>query len=73
VGVPGSSGALINLMDPQEHSRRRKAWERGLNISAVQDYGATLSIRVQQLVECLETRRSEIINISNWLSWLSCV
>ncbi|KIJ45954.1 hypothetical protein M422DRAFT_778700 [Sphaerobolus stellatus SS14] len=69
--IKGSKGAVIGIIDPEEHAQRRKIWDRGLNISAVHGYTDALSKQVHQLLEVLEIREGIPFDLSGWLSCLS--
>lgn len=71
--LPGTTGSLITIIDPQEHAQRRKIWDKSLNTKAVLGYQGMLSARIGQLVDALEKREGSEVDLALWLSCLSYV
>ncbi|ETW76944.1 hypothetical protein HETIRDRAFT_481064 [Heterobasidion irregulare TC 32-1] len=70
--VTHSTASLLNILDPQEHSQRRRIWDRAFSSNAIKGYQDSLYTRVSQLVSILE-KNSETgsVNLSQWLSLFS--
>ncbi|KAF8519619.1 cytochrome P450 [Hysterangium stoloniferum] len=69
--IPGTTGSLIELMDPQEHAERKRIWEKSMNTSAVQGYSDALAARIIQLTDALEKRQGAVVDLGSWLSCFS--
>jgi cytochrome P450 len=69
--LPGTTGSVIELIDPHEHAERKRIWERSMNTSAVQGYSNILAARVTQIVDALEKRQDATVDLSSWLSFFS--
>ncbi|KAJ6468383.1 cytochrome P450 [Mycena sanguinolenta] len=64
---------LLALRDPEEHARRRRAWNRAFSTPALKDYEILIEIRTSQLVDCLTTKvaSKKSVDLSKWLGWLT--
>ncbi|KAF8824312.1 hypothetical protein HHX47_DHR8000334 [Lentinula edodes] len=64
---------LLGIVDPKEHSRRRRLWDRGLNTSALKGYQPLLTNRINQFVETLrrESSSNESIDLAKWIAFFS--
>lgn len=69
LNVPGTTGSVIGIIDPQEHMVRRRIWNHGLSVSSVQNYEVYLRKRISQLLLKLEKKTS--VDLSSWLSFFS--
>ena len=82
--MPGQTQTLVGLRDPNEHRRRRKTWNRGLNSTSLKSYEQSLEKRVGELADALskhsmskasshvETNVSEnTINLTTWFSYFA--
>ena len=56
------------MRDLSEHSKRRKLWNKCVAPAAVKEYGEMLKATVRELVEQLERKQEEVIDISTWMS-----
>jgi cytochrome P450 len=65
-----SKNLLISL-DPFEHSKRRRVWDRAFTSAAVKSYDPMLHARVSQFVDQLELRVGQTLDISDWLGFLT--
>ncbi|KAJ7595196.1 cytochrome P450 [Mycena floridula] len=63
--------SLIGIADHQEHAQRRRAWDNGLNPSAIKNYKEALDERTSQLVSHLEKREGTVVDLGMWLSLFS--
>ena len=84
--MPGQTHTLVGLRDPDEHRRRRKAWNRGLNSMSLKGYEQSLEKRVGELADKLSklsgsssnghgvTGNSEnSIDLTTWFSFFALV
>ncbi|KAJ7183193.1 cytochrome P450 [Mycena filopes] len=64
---------LLALRDPEEHARRRRAWNRAFSTPALKDYEVLISARISQLVDILTTKAASqnSVDLSKWLGWLT--
>ncbi|KAJ7116453.1 cytochrome P450 [Mycena epipterygia] len=62
---------LLALRDPEEHARRRRAWNRAFSTPALKDYEALIDARISQLVDILNTKLNTSVDLSKWLGWLT--
>ncbi|KAJ7454733.1 cytochrome P450 [Mycena latifolia] len=62
---------LLALRDPEEHARRRRAWNRAFSTPALKDYEILIDARVSQLVDILTTKIGTPVDLSKWLGWLT--
>ncbi|KAM5535858.1 hypothetical protein V8D89_010476 [Ganoderma adspersum] len=68
---------LIAITDPKEHLRRRKPWNRALNVASLKDLEPLVANRAEQLVRLLavsDSRRTGAdgtTNLGKWFSWFS--
>ncbi|KAI5124823.1 hypothetical protein M0805_005453 [Coniferiporia weirii] len=72
---PYGTRSLIATRDVQEHSRRRRTWNRAFSTTSVKGYEPILVKRALQLVEELEKRsrkekdgRVPAVNLSDWMN-----
>lgn len=66
---------LLALRDPEEHARRRRAWNRAFSTPALKDYEVLIDARISQLVDILTTKiaSQKSVDLSRWLGWLTYV
>ncbi|KAJ7056673.1 cytochrome P450 [Mycena amicta] len=62
---------LLALRDPEEHARRRRAWNRAFSTPALKDYQVLVDTRIMQLIDLLTTEVGKPIDLSKWLGWLT--
>ncbi|KAJ6577437.1 cytochrome P450 [Mycena capillaripes] len=64
---------LLALRDPEEHARRRRAWNRAFSTPALKDYEVLIDARISQLVDILTTKiaSENSVDLSKWLGWLT--
>jgi cytochrome P450 len=63
--------ALIAIRDPTEHARRRKPWVRAFTTTALRDYEEIVGNSCRVLIDALEKRQGEILDIAAWMSYFS--
>ncbi|KAJ8514807.1 hypothetical protein ONZ45_g7704 [Pleurotus djamor] len=61
------SHSLPGVQTIEEHSRRRKPWNRAMSTAAVKDYQAVLVKRVRQLASTLAKQRGSV-DLSLWIN-----
>jgi cytochrome P450 len=71
VARPDHSYELITIVDPAEHSRRRRIWEPAFTPTAIKSYAAPLRTRVEQLSAQLSARLGTPLDIAEWLGFLT--
>jgi cytochrome P450 len=59
--------SLLALRDPEEHSRRRRIWNRAFSASALKEYDVVIRNRLAQLVEILDDSSGKSIDLSQWM------
>ncbi|KAJ7163956.1 cytochrome P450 [Mycena crocata] len=62
---------LLALRDPEEHARRRRAWNRAFSTPALKDYEILIDTRISQLVDILTSKIGTSVDLSRWLGWLT--
>ncbi|EJD00159.1 high nitrogen upregulated cytochrome P450 monooxygenase 2 [Fomitiporia mediterranea MF3/22] len=71
----GEEPALIGIRTMHEHARRRKAWNRAFNTSAVKGYEPIVQKRALQLVSELNKRTAKTgvpsVDLAQWLSYFA--
>ena len=66
--------ALIGTVDKQEHTRRRRPWNRGFSTSALKGYESLVLRRALQLVEVLSSKNlKEAIDLTTWIQYFGYV
>lgn len=63
---------LIAIGDPKEHLRRRKPWNRALNVASLKDFEPFVAHRAEQLVSRLASQK-ETTNLARWFGWFTYV
>lgn len=65
--------AIFHTVSRKDHDRRRRLWEKGLSMQALQTYEKHIDARIQQLArrisEMAEAR--EVVNVTHWLNFMS--
>lgn len=69
--------SLIALRDVQEHTRRRRIWNKAFSTAAVKEYEPIVVTRALQLVDELEKRsggeHGGTVDLAKWMSFFTCV
>jgi hypothetical protein len=70
---PGHDDARSVLMtiDPVEHTKRRRVWNRAFTPSALQNYQPLLAAQLSQLIACLDAREGQVIDIAEWFGFFA--
>ena len=63
---------LIAITDPKEHLRRRKPWNRALNVASLKDFEPFVAHRAEQLVSRLSVQE-QTTNLARWFGWFTYV
>jgi cytochrome P450 len=72
VAVPyHARGSVISVIEPAEHNKRRRVWDRAFTASAVKSYEPMLQGRLNQLVKSFAGRTGTPIDISEWFGLFS--
>jgi hypothetical protein len=66
-----TSGSLLSIIDPAEHGKRRRVWERAFTPVAVKSYDPMLHARTGQLVSELELRIGQPLDIADWFGFFT--
>lgn len=62
---------LVNIIDKQEHMRRRRPWTKGFSTSALKVYETLVLKRTLQLVEVLSSKNlKEAVDLTTWIKFL---
>jgi cytochrome P450 len=69
--VDGATGSLLSTVDPSEHNRRRRVWDRAFTPAALKEYHPMLHERIHQLVGALSTRADQNIDLAEWLAYMA--
>ncbi|KAJ6570138.1 cytochrome P450 [Mycena vulgaris] len=59
--------SVLSLRDPEEHSRRRRIWNRAFSASALKEYDVVVNNRLAQLVEIFTDNSGQSIDLSEWI------
>ncbi|KLO18216.1 high nitrogen upregulated cytochrome P450 monooxygenase 1 [Schizopora paradoxa] len=60
----------LNVLPPEEHAKRRRLWNRGMNSESLTEYEIMITRRATQLMERL-SKDDGPINIIKWLDYFS--
>ncbi|KAJ7183184.1 cytochrome P450 [Mycena filopes] len=60
--------SLLGLRDPDEHSRRRRIWNRAFSASALKDYDVIVRNRLAQFEEILADNSGRSLDLSQWIA-----
>ncbi|KAI0756346.1 high nitrogen upregulated cytochrome P450 monooxygenase 2 [Daedaleopsis nitida] len=61
---------LIAIHDPKEHLRRRKTWNRALNVTSLRDFEPFVAARAEQLVSRVGMHKGAT-DLAKWFSWFA--
>jgi hypothetical protein len=67
----GSTGSVLSTIDPAEHNKRRRVWDRAFTPTALKSYQPMLQNRVAQLVAALDARSGKEIDLAEWLAYMA--
>ncbi|KAF6839318.1 cytochrome p450 [Colletotrichum musicola] len=70
-GVLHPMYSLQLVRDKQEHSHRRKAWDRGFSSKALRDYEYRVANYTDQLLAQIEAHRGRPFNAADWFNFYS--
>lgn len=67
VHVPyATQGSVIEIIEPADHSKRRRIWDRAFTPRAIKSYEPMLQARVSQLVAVLASRAGQPMDLAEW-------
>ena len=69
----GQITPLVGIRDVEEHARRRRPWNRAFNWASVKEFEPVITNRVQQLVEALDARKGQVIDLAEWIGFFTFV
>ncbi|OJJ89023.1 cytochrome P450 [Aspergillus glaucus CBS 516.65] len=64
----GVGKPLIGIRDPKTHNKRRRVWDRGFRIQALNEYEPRIVAKTRLLVSKINERHAQPLNITNWIS-----
>jgi cytochrome P450 len=62
---------VLSTIDPAEHGRRRRAWDRAFTTTAVKSYEPLLAARLDEFVACMDARLEQRVDLAEWIRFLS--
>ncbi|KAH0847540.1 Tryprostatin B 6-hydroxylase [Fonsecaea pedrosoi] len=63
--------ALQNSRDKQEHSHRRKVWDRGFGAKSLRDYEPRVVSYTTGLMNAIESQKGTPLNVTDWFNFYS--
>jgi cytochrome P450 len=66
-----AKGNVISVIDPVEHSKRRRIWDRAFTAGAVKSYEPMLQRRLDELIQAFAARSDTPIDIAEWFGLFS--
>jgi hypothetical protein len=67
----GSTGNLIGITSPAEHSHRRRIWDRAFTNTALDQYEPMIQRRAEQLVDVIRDHKETVIDLGIWISFFA--
>jgi hypothetical protein len=61
--------SVIDIIEPADHGKRPRIWDRAFTAGAVKSYEPMLQARVGQLATNLSSRTGQSLDLANWLSF----
>ncbi|KAJ6630962.1 cytochrome P450 [Mycena sp. CBHHK59/15] len=61
--------SILSLRNPEEHSRRRRIWNRAFSASALKEYDVVVKNRLVQFVEIINDNAGQSIDLTQWMGW----
>lgn len=62
---------MVGIQDMEEHLRRRRPWNRGLNSAALKEYEPLMADRVAELVALLTSLQEGVIRLDEQFAQFS--
>ncbi|KAI1783878.1 high nitrogen upregulated cytochrome P450 monooxygenase 2 [Ganoderma leucocontextum] len=62
---------MVGIQDVDEHLRRRRSWNRGLNSAALKEYEPLMAGRVAELAKLLSTLQEKVIQLDDQFAQIS--
>jgi cytochrome P450 len=66
-----TDGSLLDLLDNDAHSKRRKIWERALTPNAIKSYEPILQDRLAQFINGMTIRKGQTVDIAEWFGFFT--
>jgi cytochrome P450 len=66
-----TKGSLVHMIDPVEHSKRRRLWDRAFTPGAIKSYEPMLQKRLSELVQNLNARSGSSLDLGHWMNLFS--
>lgn len=66
-----TEGSLLDLIDNDAHSKRRRIWERALTPNAIKSYEPILQERLGQFINGMTIRRGQPVDIAEWFGFFT--
>jgi cytochrome P450 len=72
IGLPeGVIPSLLSLIDPVQHGKRRRLWDRAFTPSALKSYEPMLQARVSELIKYLSEHDGKQIDLAAWAAYMA--
>jgi cytochrome P450 len=68
---PGNVVPMLGSRDASTHTRLRKPWNRAFTTASLKDYEHIVVRRARELIENLDKRHSQQLDISEWMEFFS--
>ncbi len=62
---------MVGIQDVDEHLRRRRSWNRGLNSAALKEYEPLMAGRVAELAKLLPALQDKVIQLDDQFAQIS--
>ena len=67
----GPIASLLHITHPAPHAKRRRMWMKAFTGAALKDYEQITIRRMRELIEALQKRQSEIVDIARWMEYFA--
>ncbi|KAL1968539.1 hypothetical protein VTN77DRAFT_1749 [Rasamsonia byssochlamydoides] len=57
--------------DPEQHRRRRRAWDRGFGMKALKTYEPRIQSKIDVLIKQLKSQQNSPVNVTAWSMYLA--
>ncbi|KAL8283368.1 hypothetical protein RQP46_005778 [Phenoliferia psychrophenolica] len=69
-GESTENNSMLNLIDHQTHTPRRRIWDRAFTIQSLKDYEPMLLARLAELCDQFHARQGTVIDLNEWMGFL---
>jgi cytochrome P450 len=66
-----TKGSVFTVIEPAEHDKRRRVWDRAFTPSAIKSYEPMLQHRLSQLLDALSSRVGTPVDVAEWFGLFS--